>query len=289
MKMEKMASTERHDYVGGLRERAWGVHVVGVGRNTDVRFQLNEPGAPFQWSAGRTLSCYGLVYLTGGRGEFVVRGRRRARVGAGDVLFLFPGVWHNYRPDQQTGWSEFWLLFNGELVDRWLRSGWLDPAKHLVHPGVHSNLVELFDQLLATARDKRPYVNQILAGLAIQLIASVLSCLQESQSSPNAKTVALVRMAREKIEQDWNKPLDLPGLAASLGLNYRTFRYLFQRFTGVPPLQYQLNLRINRAKPMLEGRMNLEDVAARTGFADPYYFSRLFKQKTGLSPGKWHL
>ena len=218
-----------------------------------------------------------------------MHGRKRTRVGAGDALFLFPWVWHSYCPDLQTGWSEYWVLFDGELAGQWVGSGWFDPAKPVLRPGLHSNLVELFDQLLATARANPPYVNQILAGLEIQLAASVLSCLQGSPGNPNAEMVALVRRAREMIEQQWDKPLNLPKLADSLGLKYRTFRYLFQRFTGLPPLQYQLNLRINRAKPMLEKRTPIEEVAAFAGFTDPYYFSRIFKQKTGLSPGKWRL
>ena len=33
--------------------------------------------------------------------------------------------------------------------------------------------------------------------------------------------------------------------------------------------------------------MTRDRVAGRAGFADPYYFSRLFKQKTGITPAKW--
>ena len=286
--MDKLARTERHDYVAGPQERSWGLHVVGVGMNMNVHSQRDDPSVPFHWSKGRRLPCYGLVYLLGGRGEFAARGWKRVRVAAGDVLFLFPQVWHNYTPDLTTGWNEFWVLFDGELAGQWVSSGWIDPAKPVLRTGVHSNLVELFDQLLAAARAKPLYVNQMLAGLAVQLLASVLSCSVESQSNPNAEKMALVRRAQELIDQQWNKPLDLPKLADSLGLKYRTFRHLFEQFGGLPPLQYQLNLRINRAKPLLEKEMTIEQVADHVGFTDPYYFSRLFKQKTGLSPSKWH-
>jgi AraC-like DNA-binding protein len=288
-KTNKRTKIERHDYVAGPQERTWGLHVVGVGRSMDVHTQLNDPGVPFRWFGGRTLPCYGLIYLTGGSGRFAVHGRKRMPVEAGDVLFLFPQMWHNYSPDAQTGWSECWILFDGQLPGQWAGSGWLDPAKPVLRAGVHSNLVELFDQLLATARGNPPYVNQIMSGLAVQLVASVLSCMMASKSNPNMEMVALVRRAEQMIEHQWDRPLDLPKLADSIGLNYRTFRHLFQRFAGVSPLQYQLNVRINRAKPMLEQRMPIEQVASRTGFVDPYYFSRLFKRKTGLSPGKWRL
>jgi AraC-like DNA-binding protein len=289
MKMDKVAKNERYDFVAGTLESAWGLHVVGAGKCMDVRSQLNDPGAPYHWSIGRTLPCFGLVYLVGGRGEFILKNRRRTPVGEGNGLLLFPQVWHNYRPDMQTGWSEFWVLFDGEVPGRWAGSGWLDADKPILHPGVHSDLVELFDQLLATARANPLYVNQVLAGLVIQLLASVLRYAQEIQSYPSVETAVLVRQAQKLIEEQWDQPLDFRKLAQSLGMNYRTFRYVFCRFAGVPPLQYLLNLRVNRAKPLLEKKMRIEEVAARTGFTDPYYFSRLFKQKTGLNPSKWRI
>jgi AraC-like DNA-binding protein len=101
---------------------------------------------------------------------------------------------------------------------------------------------------------------------------------------PNAQRIA---RARQRIDEQWNRPLDMQELAAAVGLSYRHFRRLFLQFTGLPPNQYLLNLRINRAKRLLEESLTIEQVALRSGFTDPYYFSRVFKQKTGITPAKW--
>jgi transcriptional regulator GlxA family with amidase domain len=97
----------------------------------------------------------------------------------------------------------------------------------------------------------------------------------------------LIERAQQHIDSQWNQPIDMKQLAASLQLSYRHFRRLFQRATGVPPGQYLLNLRVNRAKRLLAESRPVAEVAEQSGFSDPYYFSRVFKQKTGIPPARW--
>lgn len=71
-------------------------------------------------------------------------------------------------------------------------------------------------------------------------------------------------------------------------MSYATFRRVFRQHTGLPPNQYLLNLRIHKAKALLgNSRMPVKEIAEATGFDSIYYFSRLFKQKTGMAPIQW--
>lgn len=36
---------------------------------------------------------------------------------AGTVISLFPGEWHSYHPDDETGWDEYWVGFKGAYID----------------------------------------------------------------------------------------------------------------------------------------------------------------------------
>lgn len=79
-------------------------------------------------------------------------------------------------------------------------------------------------------------------------------------------------------------------LADSLNLSYRHFSRLFKDLTGLPPQRYHIQIRINRAKKLLEHpNAKVSEVAAIIGFEDPYYFSRLFRKYTGLSPHQWQM
>ena len=47
----------------------------------------------------------------------------------GSIMVLFPGVWHRYRPDANTGWTERWISFNGEIIQRLRRLNLLRPER----------------------------------------------------------------------------------------------------------------------------------------------------------------
>ena len=63
---------------------------------------------------------------------------------------------------------------------------------------------------------------------------------------------------------------------------------VFKAYTGMTPYQYCIHAKINRAKEILSsGESSVKEIAWRVGFDDQYYFSRLFKKKTGSSPSQW--
>ena len=54
------------------------------------------------------------------------------------------------------------------------------------------------------------------------------------------------------------------------------------------PYQYYIQLKIHKAESLLEQEnITVKEAAHRMGFDDQYYFSRLFKNKTGVSPSEW--
>ena len=74
---------------------------------------------------------------------------------------------------------------------------------------------------------------------------------------------------------------------ARLSPNY--FGWLFQRANGLPPHQYVIARRVERAKQLLQGDVSLTEVAARTGFSDQSHFSHHFKRLVGVTPGRFRM
>ncbi len=67
-------------------------------------------------------------------------------------------------------------------------------------------------------------------------------------------------------------------------------RRIFKQKTGYTPKAYLNNLRIEKAKELLSdktGNYNVKQTAAACGFNDQYYFSRMFKRETGVSPNRY--
>jgi AraC family transcriptional regulator len=78
-------------------------------------------------------------------------------------------------------------------------------------------------------------------------------------------------------------------MAAVARLNSYHFARQFKAATGLPPHQYVIQRRIDRAKHLLQAGtdLSLAGVAARAGFSDQSQFSRHFKRLVGVTPGQF--
>jgi len=76
-------------------------------------------------------------------------------------------------------------------------------------------------------------------------------------------------------------------IAKSLGVRASYLTDVFKPYTSMTLHQYFISIKIVRAKELLGRGLPVKEVASRLGFRDEYYFSRLFKKKTGLSPSRW--
>lgn len=77
----------------------------------------------------------------------------------------------------------------------------------------------------------------------------------------------------------------LEELAGTVNLDMRYFISLFKEATGMTPHQFQIAMRVDRARNFIQQNVELCEVALLTGFSDQSHFSRHFKRHYGLTPG----
>lgn len=86
----------------------------------------------------------------------------------------------------------------------------------------------------------------------------------------------------------YDKPLDLPGLAALSGYEVHYLCRKFKEMTGLTPATYLHRRRIRQALHLLSTtRERITAVALACGYDDVGYFNRRFKRQMGVSPGEW--
>ena len=89
---------------------------------------------------------------------------------------------------------------------------------------------------------------------------------------------------RRHPEQEWN----FAAAATRLHVGLTHFRRLFRQYFGSSPQQFLIRLRLEQAARMLiASRETLAAIAETVGIGDEYYFSHLFKQRYGVSPGAY--
>ncbi|MGB6500146.1 MAG: AraC family transcriptional regulator [Thermoplasmata archaeon] len=90
------------------------------------------------------------------------------------------------------------------------------------------------------------------------------------------------------MEAHIDQPLRVATLAALANLSPSHFFALFKRHTGCPPKDYFTRLRMQHARRLLgSGSASVKEVAAALGYADPFYFSRVFKSVNQVAPSKF--
>ena len=78
-------------------------------------------------------------------------------------------------------------------------------------------------------------------------------------------------------------------VAEKFGLNYSYLCHLFRKYQNISPNEYIISKRIKKAKELLdeERDWSIKKIAEKVGYADPYYFSRIFKTYTGVAPSEY--
>lgn len=122
----------------------------------------------------------------------------------------------------------------------------------------------------------------LLAGFD-RLMKSAVAFL-DSNNEKGRRRPEICRVV-ELLRQRFAGPLSLDELAETAGLSKFHFIRLFHEEVGLAPHAFQLQLRVSRARELLDSGTSVVEVAAACGFADQAHFSRCFKRAVGYTPG----
>lgn len=267
----------------------WGATVLDAGHGTvPPGSEYPLPGHPedheFTWEKGRCLTAYTFVYITDGQGTFDSEPSGEVPVETGSVFLVFPNVWHRYRPLRETGWDEYWVECEGELLEAAVRRSGMDPASPVMRVGLDDALLRCFLNIAETIKQEDPGFEPIIAMRSLEIVARIRSLLKICSAAGVTTPEKQVRQAQLKMRESLGETLDFQQLAQQLGMSYSTFRRIFKKETGRAPGEYFIEMKMNRAKQLLLADKSIQEVADLLGFDSIYYFSRLFKSRTGSSP-----
>lgn len=237
---------------------------------------------PEQAVMDRDFPAYAVVYLLEGGGYYQDRGRGRIAVAAGDCICVFPGLRHSYFRGDRPLWTEVFLVFGGPIFQALESEGLLDRDEPVWRCGLRPALIAAFDHLTGDFFAGRATAD-LLAARTHLLLAELRDAARAQAAGPRRED--LIAVARARLEERPEQPLDLRQLARGLGLGYDRFRKLFTAAVGMPPARYRMLARVDRAKAMLaEGRLPLVEIARQLGYCDQYFFSRQFRAVAGTTP-----
>jgi len=211
----------------------------------------------------------------------------------GELSLHMPGVTQWYGVDPATGfWSIVWAHFQPR--PHWLE--WLSSFPE-AGPGLRwaclsGKAFAKTKAALLSAHMREREGSSISRDFAMNSLESALLEIREAagaQAPDGSGGDPGIAKAMAAIGRSLAEPPQVPELAKIAGMSVSGFAHRFKEAAGVPPLQYSLRLRLERAASLLRcaHATPVKALAASLGFEDSFYFSRLFRKRYGLSPAAW--
>jgi AraC family transcriptional regulator len=126
--------------------------------------------------------------------------------------------------------------------------------------------------------------------ITMALLASILASAKKwpGRAPANGLLPWQLRLAKDYIEDNFNRNVGLEELANLTGLSRSWFARGFRGSTGVAPYSFILQIRVRRAKELLlDHKTPIATIATLVGFADQSHFTKIFRRYAGATPREW--
>ncbi len=277
-------------------------------RMTEISIDEMDPTFLFIWKGTRhkgngepeyrSHDFLEIAYVLSGEGKYRIDDKIYP-VKEGDLIMINPGVKHQALlcPEADTPATELFVGFSNVRI-----SGC--PENNIPLPGgeciLHTS-GELSQRLLklctsmeaenAVCRQGRYFM---LKSYLMQMLLLVIREQCEPMERPrgyafeSASKKYVAEQVVSYIEDHYSEKISLDQIAENMYLSPFYISRIFKGETGYTPIRHLINLRLEKAKALLEGgyQGSIQEVAALVGYDDAYHFSKLFKKRYGVSPSQ---
>ena len=240
--------------------------------------QRQAVSPPMQTIQPRRFEFYGLSHLLKGRGLYwTPDSGTPLRYGPGQAVLSLPGMIQDYGGDG-TEYQEDSLCFTGPVADALRAAGILRHG--VLELGLTRRLEPILDLMAAPAREAQIRANLLLQNLLVDVYFA-------NKPPAGGRHAALARILSQ-IAAEQQRWWPVREMADQCGLSESQFRRVFITETGLHPKVYVDQYKMKHAAAQLVSRqLTVLAAAAEVGYADPYHFSRRFKQVMGLPPEQY--
>jgi AraC-like DNA-binding protein len=260
------------EYRFDKRQSSLGITITSIGctlRGEDI------PLPSHHW----TRNDYLVTCFLGQTGQLETAATGLVKLQPGDVIVVFPGVWHRYGPPEGGRWLEYWISFDGPTIRESFEHRLLDPNQPLIRAGIQARLVRLLeDNMQACVSDG--YHGKLVLNL-LEILQVVEACLPRRK--PDYENGAVQQVSR-RIRDNPLCDYRFPDEAKNAGISYELLRKEFVRRLGMPPYRYLVHHRMQYACNLLADGKSVKEACYGLNMSDPAHFSRLFKKVIGIPP-----
>lgn len=227
----------------------------------------------------RTDHLHTILIVTEGRGSVLIAGQP-GLASPGKLYFIGPGTWVELKTERDSGLCLYRMAVRVERDGAGLFGG---NGEALFEP--LTRLDGALQELSAPAADPSDALEALQRHIRFQQLMCELLKLRHTAVRSGTDGRQAVEGTIAFMRRTYREDISVGQLAREAGMSRWQYGAIFKSLTGQTPMDYLTGLRMDRAKElMLDNGARVRDIAERVGFRDEYYFSRRFKQTTGLTP-----
>ena len=274
----------------------WGLYLTYAGKTETDPGDAYPSGAThpdayrFKWTLGRTLPDFHLLWIAKGKGEFQLEQKPLLPLPSGSVLLLPPETWHRYRPLFGSGWTEYWIGFNGDFARELVTSRAIDSQPSVIANIPAASLEAPFERLMGRLMPGSECVERLMAANVFHLLALAVGAGKIKGTENIVQTGAaagdqLVCEAMAIIRSAGRESITVEELVEEMLVARRTLERAFRKQLGHGIHEEILHCRLERTLRLLSNRsMSIDEIAIGSGFGNVRSLRRAFAAAKGMSP-----
>ncbi|SHO48385.1 AraC family transcriptional regulator [Anaerocolumna xylanovorans] len=253
--------------------------------------KFKEPGQ-FNAKMARTLNHHELIFICNGKGSFKIRNKQYS-IKKGMLLIISPDVPYSIELDSTVpaGVLTIHFSFAGITFNdgKWnvndnMQAPLGQPVQEIKE---YYHIEEQFQKLVDCWNEKLPGYEFSARTMFQQLIIEIMQ--SRNKQSQSYGTSLKVEKIIQYMHQNINARITLPELSKLVHMTPAYMSRTFKDTTGYTIIEYFNKLKIDKSKELLiEGNKKVKEVAQELGFADEFYFSRMFKKSEGITPSQFN-
>lgn len=227
-----------------------------------------------------------LFYCVDGYGWYKIE-NERFEVSPNEFFILPQNREHAYGSNDQEPWSIYWIHFGGTSLPDLNAMQSVKDHFQPMHIKTSDTIVSLFTKIYQTLEAGYSIDNLAFSNLCFTHFLTLFLYNAKHFDAAITKT-DVVSNAIRYMQENVSSNLTLQDLCTYFHYSPSRFSSLFKQRTGYSPIDYFIQLKMQKASQLLDfSDQSIKDIAAAFGFDDPYYFSRRFRKTIGMSPKKY--
>ncbi|MBB6126780.1 AraC family transcriptional regulator [Mucilaginibacter lappiensis] len=231
-----------------------------------------------------------LIYCLQGKGHYILDSKRYEVTSNQFIIIPATDQYIRYWADKDDPWTIYWVHYTSDHIQAFNQSLNLNIHKGPIQIPFNEKAIEIWQNIYQTLEMGYSIENLCNAAFCLHHLIAIFLFPQRHVQNNHENDGDIITKTINHMRSNISQKLTVEDMAARQSLSVSHFSNIFRKATGMPPIDYFIHLKMQKACQLLYTHDHkIKAVAMNLGYEDPYYFSRIFKKYVGSSPEQYRV